>query len=71
MKFKTKEDQTWKDLQSSPQFYICSRCVVSQSVMYALVQERICLEKTVFSLLIVTYVFNCQKKLLYLIILIK
>ena len=48
MKFKTKEDQTWKDLQSSPQFYICSRCVVSQSVMYALVQERICLEKTVF-----------------------
>ena len=37
VKFKTKEVQTWEDLQSSPRFHICPRCVVSQSVMYALV----------------------------------
>ena len=37
VKFKTKEVQTWEDLQSSPQFHICPRCVVSQSIMYALV----------------------------------
>ena len=70
MKFKTKEDRTWEDLQFSPQFHICPGCVVSQLIMYTLV-DGMCFEKVVFFSFNRTYVFNCQNQLLYLITLIK